>query len=71
MQHLAFHSLKAQGAGYVWKFDDKLMGGVDWGQITDGELLAAASSNAPVGLWSARTGQPIALLPVPSGKELP
>jgi pimeloyl-ACP methyl ester carboxylesterase len=41
MQHLALHSVKPQGGGFVWKFDDALTQGVDWGQIADGELLAS------------------------------
>lgn len=40
MRHLAFHSLKQQAGGYVWKFDDGLMGGVDWDHTPEGELLA-------------------------------
>jgi pimeloyl-ACP methyl ester carboxylesterase len=40
MQHLAVHSVKQQAGGFVWKFDDVLTSGVDWGQIADGELLA-------------------------------
>jgi pimeloyl-ACP methyl ester carboxylesterase len=40
MRHLAVHSIKSQGNGYVWKFDAAMVGGVDWGDIYDGDLLA-------------------------------
>jgi pimeloyl-ACP methyl ester carboxylesterase len=40
MRHLALHSLKQQEQGVVWKFDQALMGGVDWEQIHEGELLS-------------------------------
>jgi pimeloyl-ACP methyl ester carboxylesterase len=40
MQHLAMHSLKPEGDGFVWKFDAGLRGGVDWGQVVEGELLS-------------------------------
>ena len=40
MQHLAVNSVKRQAGGFVWKFDDALTSGVDWGHIADGELLA-------------------------------
>jgi pimeloyl-ACP methyl ester carboxylesterase len=40
MRHLALHSLKQQGQGVVWKFDEALMGGVDWEQIYEGELFS-------------------------------
>jgi pimeloyl-ACP methyl ester carboxylesterase len=39
MRHLALHSVKQQGNGYVWKFDDALMGGVDWDETPEGELM--------------------------------
>lgn len=39
MQHLAVHSIKPQGNGYVWKFDEKPVGGNGWEQVAEGELL--------------------------------
>jgi pimeloyl-ACP methyl ester carboxylesterase len=39
MQHLARHSAKRHGDGYMWKFDETLLGGVDWQSVTEGELL--------------------------------
>ena len=40
MQHLARHSLKQQADGYVWKFDDAMVGNV--GElIAEGELLGS------------------------------
>jgi pimeloyl-ACP methyl ester carboxylesterase len=40
MRHLAVHSIKREGGGFVWKFDQALTAGVDWGQMLDGELLS-------------------------------
>jgi pimeloyl-ACP methyl ester carboxylesterase len=39
MQHLAVHSLKRQGDGFVWKYDEALMSNVDWEYVAEGELL--------------------------------
>jgi pimeloyl-ACP methyl ester carboxylesterase len=39
MQHLAVHSLKPQGGGFVWKYDESLMSNVDWEYVAEGELL--------------------------------
>jgi pimeloyl-ACP methyl ester carboxylesterase len=39
MQHLAMHSIKSQDEGFVWKFDEKPIGGVGWEQVAEGELL--------------------------------
>src|ERR1700730_9131175 len=39
MQHLALHSIKQEGAGFVWKFDEKPVGSVGWEQVAEGELL--------------------------------
>jgi pimeloyl-ACP methyl ester carboxylesterase len=39
MQHLAMHSIKPQDEGFVWKFDEKPIGGAGWEQIAEGELL--------------------------------
>jgi pimeloyl-ACP methyl ester carboxylesterase len=38
MQHLARHSLRLEAGGYVWKFDDKMVGTAAE-QIAEGELL--------------------------------
>ena len=38
MQHLAVHSIKQQGDGFTWKFDEKLVGS-GWEQLAEGELL--------------------------------
>src|SRR5258708_34389235 len=39
MQHLALHSIKQEGAGFVWKFDEKPVGSVGWEHVAEGELL--------------------------------
>jgi pimeloyl-ACP methyl ester carboxylesterase len=39
MQHLAEHSIKSQGDGFTWKFDEKPIGSVGWEQVAEGELL--------------------------------
>ncbi len=39
MQHLALHSIKPEGGGFVWKFDEKPVGSVGWEQVAEGELL--------------------------------
>jgi pimeloyl-ACP methyl ester carboxylesterase len=39
MQHLAVHSIKRQGDGFVWKYDDALLSNIDWEQVAEGELL--------------------------------
>jgi pimeloyl-ACP methyl ester carboxylesterase len=39
MQHLAMHSIKPQNDGFVWKFDEKPIGGTGWEEIAEGELL--------------------------------
>jgi pimeloyl-ACP methyl ester carboxylesterase len=39
MQHLAVHSIKRQGDGFVWKYDDALLTNIDWEQVAEGELL--------------------------------
>jgi pimeloyl-ACP methyl ester carboxylesterase len=39
MHHLAMHSIKRQGDGFVWKYDEALLGKIDW-RIAEGELLA-------------------------------
>jgi pimeloyl-ACP methyl ester carboxylesterase len=39
MRHLAERSLRPLPEGFAWKFDETLMGGVDWGQTPDGEIL--------------------------------
>jgi pimeloyl-ACP methyl ester carboxylesterase len=39
MQHLARHSANQLSDGYMWKFDEALLGGVDWRSVTEGELL--------------------------------
>jgi pimeloyl-ACP methyl ester carboxylesterase len=39
MQHLALHSIKPQGDGFTWKFDEKPVGSVGWEQVAEGELL--------------------------------
>jgi pimeloyl-ACP methyl ester carboxylesterase len=39
MQHLARHSANQVSDGYMWKFDEALLGGVDWRSVTEGELL--------------------------------
>ena len=39
MEHLAMHSLKSQGDGFVWKYDDALLNNLDWVSVTEGELL--------------------------------
>jgi|SRR5450631_857768 pimeloyl-ACP methyl ester carboxylesterase len=39
MQHLAVHSIKRQGDGFVWKYDDALLSNINWGQVAEGELL--------------------------------
>ena len=38
MQHIARHSLKQQADGFVWKFDDAMVGTAAE-QIAEGELL--------------------------------
>jgi pimeloyl-ACP methyl ester carboxylesterase len=40
MQHLARHSVKRQADGFVWKFDETMVGNVGE-QIAEGELLAS------------------------------
>jgi pimeloyl-ACP methyl ester carboxylesterase len=40
MQHLAAHSIKREGAGFTWKFDEKPIGSVGWEHVAEGELLA-------------------------------
>jgi pimeloyl-ACP methyl ester carboxylesterase len=40
MRHLATHSAKQQGTGYVWKFDEKLRDGVDWEKMSAGEMIS-------------------------------
>jgi pimeloyl-ACP methyl ester carboxylesterase len=40
MQHLAYHSVKREGEGFVWKFDDALLSNIDWEQLSEGELFA-------------------------------
>lgn len=40
MRHLAMNSAKSAPGGFVWKFDESLMGGVDWETETEGEVLA-------------------------------
>jgi pimeloyl-ACP methyl ester carboxylesterase len=39
MQHLALHSIKRQGEGFVWKFDDKPIGKTMGDQVAEGDLL--------------------------------
>lgn len=39
MQHLAEYSIKSQGDGFTWKFDEKPVGSVGWEQVAEGELL--------------------------------
>jgi pimeloyl-ACP methyl ester carboxylesterase len=39
MQHLAVHSLKSQGDGFVWKYDDAMLSNLDWTSVAEGELL--------------------------------
>ena len=39
MQHLAAHSIKPQGDGFVWKFDDKPFGKMAGDPVAEGELL--------------------------------
>ena len=39
MQHLAVHSLRRQGDGFVWKYDDALLSNLDWVSVAEGELL--------------------------------
>jgi pimeloyl-ACP methyl ester carboxylesterase len=39
MQHLAVHSLKPRDDGFVWKYDEDLVGKIDWERIGEGELL--------------------------------
>jgi pimeloyl-ACP methyl ester carboxylesterase len=39
MQHLALHSIRRQGEGFVWKFDDKPIGKMTGDPIAEGELL--------------------------------
>ncbi len=39
MQHLALHSIKSDGGGFVWKFDERPVGSVGWEQVAEGELL--------------------------------
>jgi pimeloyl-ACP methyl ester carboxylesterase len=39
MQHLAVHSIKRQGDGFVWKYDEALLSNIDWEQVAEGELL--------------------------------
>jgi pimeloyl-ACP methyl ester carboxylesterase len=39
MQHLAVHSLKKEGEGFVWKFDDKPIGKMTGDPAAEGELL--------------------------------
>jgi len=39
MQHLAVHSIKRQGDGFVWKYDEALLSNIDWEYVAEGELL--------------------------------
>ena len=39
MRHLAVHSLKRRGDGFVWKYDEELLSKIDWERIAEGELL--------------------------------
>ena len=39
MQHLALHSIKREGDGFVWKFDDKPIGRAGADPVAEGELL--------------------------------
>ena len=39
MRHLAVHSIKRQGEGFVWKYDEALLSNIDWEQVAEGELL--------------------------------
>jgi pimeloyl-ACP methyl ester carboxylesterase len=39
MRHLAVHSIKRQGDGFVWKYDEALLSNIDWEQVAEGELL--------------------------------
>jgi pimeloyl-ACP methyl ester carboxylesterase len=39
MQHLAVHSIKRQGDGFVWKYDEALLNNIDWEYVAEGELL--------------------------------
>jgi pimeloyl-ACP methyl ester carboxylesterase len=39
MQHLAVHSIKPEGDGFVWKYDEALLSNIDWEQVAEGELL--------------------------------
>jgi pimeloyl-ACP methyl ester carboxylesterase len=39
MHHLAVHSLKKEGEGFVWKFDDKPIGKMTGDPVAEGELL--------------------------------
>jgi pimeloyl-ACP methyl ester carboxylesterase len=39
MQHIALHSIKQEGAGFVWKFDQQPVGADGWEQVAEGELL--------------------------------
>lgn len=41
MRHLALHSIKQQADGFVWKFDETLIGSIGWEQVAEGELLQA------------------------------
>jgi pimeloyl-ACP methyl ester carboxylesterase len=39
MQHIAVHSLRRQAGGFVWKFDEDLLGNIDFEPEPEGELL--------------------------------
>jgi pimeloyl-ACP methyl ester carboxylesterase len=39
MHHLAVHSIKPQGDGFVWKYDEALLSNIHWEQVAEGELL--------------------------------
>jgi pimeloyl-ACP methyl ester carboxylesterase len=39
MQHVAIHSIKRKGDGFVWKFDDKPIGKTGSDPVPEGELL--------------------------------
>lgn len=39
MQHIALHSIKPEGGGFVWKFDEQPIGADGWEQVPEGELL--------------------------------
>jgi pimeloyl-ACP methyl ester carboxylesterase len=43
MQHLARHSARQVSGGYMWKFDEALLSGVDWRSATEGDLLQEIS----------------------------